>query len=641
MSKKKARLHKQAKKSGNRSNYLFFQKECKRAYKKAEVDFINTNILDGLQNNNTKPFWKYVKSKKQDNIGVSPLLEKGSLIVDSKAKAELLLKQFVSVFTPPSKTEMPYIQKNYRNPLETITVTNKGVLKLMKGINILKAPGPDQIPNKVLKECADELAPAVTCLFQASLDTGMLPDDWTNANVAPIYEKGDRHRAENYRPVSLTSVMSKLLEHIVCCNMMKHLEENKILTSLNHGFRTGYSCETQLGITIDDLTRNFDKGLQTDIAILDFSKAFDTVPHNRLLHKLNAYGVKGPLHKWIHSFLCNRRMKVVTEGVQSSEAIVTSGVPQGTVLGPILFLCHINDLPEAVSSSVRLFADDCLLYRPIKNQEDHLKLQEDLKSLQKWADDWGMRFNASKCYILSIKNKSPHFYELNNTILKEVPTNPYLGVMISNDLKWNTHINNICRKASSTLGFVRRNLQYSPAQTRRAAYISLVRSTLEYAATIWDPYTQTEIDKLEKVQRRAARFINKDYKSRETGCITKMLKSQDLPPLQQRRKDLRLALFYKIATGMLPAIPPDLYLEPTINKRRIKATEFKDCMTKNVVSSYQLRNSRCYRPTKASTDVRKNSFFIRTTVDWNQLEDSHVTATSLDSFKASLQRNRP
>ena len=303
-------------------------------------------------------------------------------------------------------------------------------------------------------------------------------------NISTVFKKGDRHLAENYRPVSLTSVLSKVLEHIVYRHILEHFEKHNILTSLNHGFRSGYSCETQLAVTIDDLTRNSDRNLQTDVVILDFSKAFDTVPHDRLLHKLENYGIRGNLLKWSKSFLCDRHMRVVVEGETSREEPVLSGVPQGTVLGPLFFLCHINDLPDCVSSQVRLFADDCLLYRPITSRADHLKLQEDLKHLEQWATKWGMRFNAKKCYLLSIKSTSSHYYELDNHILQSVQESPYLGIMLSDDLKWNKHINNICSKASSTLGFLRRNLRHCSKKCRKDAYVSLVRSTLEYGSTI-------------------------------------------------------------------------------------------------------------------------------------------------------------
>ena len=181
-------------------------------------------------------------------------------------------------------------------------------------------------------------------------------------------------------------------------------------------------------------------------------------------------------------------------------------------------------MPDAVKSTIRLFADDCLLYRVIRNIKDHILIQEDLKNLEDWATAWGMRFNTKKCYVLRVNPRTSHFYQLGNTILKEVTNNPYLGVTISSDLKWGTHIDNICKRASSTLGFIRRNLHHCPARTRKSAYVSLVRSTLEYGAIIWDPFLKSDIVKLEKIQRKAARFINRDYRTRATGHVTNMLR---------------------------------------------------------------------------------------------------------------------
>jgi hypothetical protein len=220
---------------------------------------------------------------------------------------------------------------------------------------------------------------------------------------------------------------------------------------------------------MQDLLATYDTGHQTDIVILDFSKAFDTVPHRKLLHKLDHYGVRGPVHAWLTNFLTQRKMRVVLEGEASEEVAVESGVPQGTVLGPLLFLCHINDLPESVTSTVRLFADDCLLYREIRSFQDHLALQADLNNLEKWADTWGMRFNAQKCYVMSTKPKSSYMYNLCGTILQNVDHNPYLGIQISADLKWTTHITALCKRAGSpwafyagTSGTVQRNADASP-----------------------------------------------------------------------------------------------------------------------------------------------------------------------------------
>ena len=364
--------------------------------------------------------------------------------------------------------------------------------------------------------------------------------------------------------------------------------------------------------------------------------AFDTVPHDKLLHKLDAHGIKGSLHKWLSSFLQERHMNVVVEGEHSESAPVESGVPQGTVLGPLMFLCHINDLPDTVKSQVRLFADDCLLYRQIKSQTDHSILQNDLIELEKWAAKWGMRFNAKKCYILSIHQKSSRFYQLDGEILQEANSSPYLGITISNDLQWKTHITNIVKKANSTLGFLRRNLKYCPEECKRLSYIALVRSTLEYGAIVWDPYKLQDIQSIEKIQRQAARYIKNDYCSRFDGCVREMLQDLKLHPLQQHRLESRLVMMYKIVRGMVPAINADEVFIPIRNKRQIKPKSHQDCYSTNIISKYALNNSECYKVPASNTDQHKNSYFVKTTSDWNCLSDTHIRAETVNSFKSAV-----
>ena len=266
-----------------------------------------------------------------------------------------------------------------------------------QGINTAKAQGPDRIANIMLKTCASQLAPSLTTIFQHSIDSGKLPSDWLSADISPVFKKGDVHLPENYRPVSLTSVSCKILEHIVCKHILDHLERNKILTQLNHGFRSGYSCETQLLTTVHDLLGKFDSGSQIDMIVLDFSIAIDTVPQGKLFHKMQLYGVDGKINSWLRDFLTNRKMKVLVDGEESESVGVDTGVPQGTGRGSLLFVCYINDLPDAVKSTVRLFADDCLIYRNIRYMADHLALERDLQQLEAWAKTWGMRFNTKKC----------------------------------------------------------------------------------------------------------------------------------------------------------------------------------------------------------------------------------------------------
>ena len=248
---------------------------------------------------------------------------------------------------------------------------------------------------------------------------------------------------------------------------MAHLEQLNILKDYQHGFRKGRSCETQLIITVDEIAKSLDNRSQVDLLILDFSKAFDTVPHARLLKKLEHYGINELVLGWIRSWLLNRSQRVIIDGASSNEVSVRSGVPQGTVLGPLMFLIYINDIGEHITSNLRLLADDSLLYCAIDIPQDCLALQEDLDKLSQWSYKWQMSFNVSKCKSLSItrkRNPYLHQYTMNGQELDSVKSHPYLGVELTQSLNWNNHINNITTKANRSLGFIKRNLKRCPEQ---------------------------------------------------------------------------------------------------------------------------------------------------------------------------------
>ena len=249
----------------------------------------------------------------------------------------------------------------------------------------------------------------LTLIYQATLKQRMIPADWKKALVAPIFKKGARTCPANYRPISLTCIPCKILEHIIYSHIFKHLNAHNILCQEQHGFRKYHSCESQLITTIDDIATHVDSGAQIDAILLDFSKAFDKVPHQRLLAKLAHYGVQGMLLDWIQDFLSIRSQTVVLNNASSDPTKVLSGVPQGSVLGPLLFLLYINDLPRHVSSKAKLYADDTLLYRVINTPNDISILQVDLNSLSQWAQKWQMTFNASKCAHLTITHKLSSF----------------------------------------------------------------------------------------------------------------------------------------------------------------------------------------------------------------------------------------
>ena len=259
------------------------------------------------------------------------------------------------------------------------------------------------------------------------------------------------------------------MEHIISSQVMRHLDKNNILTDAQHGFRKRRSCEMQLLLSSNDFLKSLYSNTQTDAILLDFAKAFDKVSHQRLLLKLQAIGIDGFTLRWIRSFLSQRDQTVVLEGSSSDTKPATSGVPQGTVLGPLLFLVYINDLPQCVTSShTRLFADDCLIYKEIRSQADADKLQVDLDALQEWEQQWLMSFHPQKCQLLRItRKKSPvkASYVIHGHTLAETDTAKYLGVSLHRHSSWSPHINATAKKAnmelepSSSATYARHQLQ--------------------------------------------------------------------------------------------------------------------------------------------------------------------------------------
>ena len=377
------------------------QKHCRKAHDNYVEDLITCD-------KSNKKFWSYIKSKRTENTGISDLNVNNKTVSNPKDKANLFNEQFSKVFSKPCNTihTPPKLDKNSKT-LNNITVSKNGVLNLLKNINTDKASGPDNIPGTLLKICAPELCEVFTIFFQCSLNQGQIPDDWKRANIFPLFKKGDESNVENYRPISLTSIVCKLLEHIVHSTVMDFLDSKNFLSSLQHGFRQKKSCETQLLTTLRDFSHTLNSSGQTYAILLDFAKAFDKVDHNLLLSKINNTGICGPLFDWISSFLTNRTQSVIVDGCLSEPKPVLSGVPQGTVLGPLFFLIYINDISDNLSpgTSLRLFADDSLLYRVIRNIQDTITLQKDLLTLQAWCETNKMEFHPQKCQVIRITNK--------------------------------------------------------------------------------------------------------------------------------------------------------------------------------------------------------------------------------------------
>ena len=448
--------------------------------------------------------------------------------------------------------------------------------------------------------------------------TKLLPSDWLTANVTPIFKKGARSSPNNYRPVSLTSVSCKLLEHIFYSQIVTHLDENNFFSAAQHGFLKGRSCETQLLNTSRDFATSLNCKGQTDAIVLDFKKAFDSVPHSRLLSKLSSLNLPPSTVSWIRSFLSGRTQRVTVNGYHSAISPVTSGVPQGSVLGPLLFLIYINDLPRGIQSTVRLFADDCLIYRDINSPSDQLILQSDLDRLQEWSNIWLLKFNLDKCNSIRVTNRRNQYifpYELQGKTLETVSSFTYLGLLFSNNMSWNTHINNICSKAKRQVHLLRRNLKGASVHTKKLAYITYVRPIVEYASTVWSPTSKENISRLDSVQRLAVRFIRGNFSP--YASVTEMSTGLGLDSLQERRQVSDVCMAYKIMHGGI-CLEADTFFTPSTARRATRGHQQKLLI-----------------PSSAIT-VHQQSFSCRAAKSWNALSPSAVEAMNLPSFKARV-----
>ena len=304
------------------------------------------------------------------------------------------------------------------------------------------------------------------------------------------------------------------MEHIIYSEIMTHLEIHNILSDMQFGFRKRRSAELQLLQAIHDLAFDLNRKSQTDVTLLDFSKAFDRVSHRHLITKLEYYGIRNNILNWVASFLSGCTQQVVCGGCYSSPTKVLSGVPQGSVLGPLLFLIYVNDILYCVDSTCRLYADDCILYRHIDSLHDTVILQRDLLQLEHWSKQWKMLFNIDKCTVLSVTLKQHPFcaeYFLYRQHLASVSSANYLGVIIDTKLTFNNHLDHVCKKANSVLAFLRRNFRLYQCKIKSDVYLTYVRPILEYAVSVWAPHTKRSIYKLESIQRRAARFVMGDF----------------------------------------------------------------------------------------------------------------------------------
>ena len=566
---------------------------------------------------NPKAFWKYAHSRLKTRCRVEDLLDgNGALVSDNQEKARVLSEFFSSVFTVEPAGASPELTIDYQGPLLVdVEVSPQKIGEKLSALRASSSPGPDGIQSRLLRDSARTLSAPLSVLYRKSLDSGRLPEEWKIGDVVPIYKKGDRRLPASYRPVSLTAVPCKVLESIIRDALLQHFTDNGLLDGAQHGFLPARSCSTQLLETIEDWSAAIEDGDPLDVAYLDFAKAFDSVPHARLIGKLQSYGVRGKLLRWIEAFLVGRRQRVQVQGAKSDWVPVTSGIPQGSVLGPTLFTIYVNDLPREVSSCIKLFADDTKIYCRLRRDSDSL-LHTDLEALAKWSEEWLLPFNTSKCKIMHLGRQNPETeYSMNGKKLQTESEERDLGIIIDNHLKFDRQAASAVSKASQMLAVVRRSFANIDEHTLPLLYKAMVRPYLEYGNVIWGPFRKTDQKRIERVQRRATRMVeavrHRSYPER--------LRYLGLPSLHYRRRRGDMIVVYQLFHGGLNINP-----ETFLTKSRVRHTRGHP---------WKLEKPR------ARSLTRRNTFSARIVNDWNSLPTDVVSAGTLNQFKARLDRH--
>jgi len=613
------KLYRQFKTDELYRKYKDASSSCTRAINNHIENIEKSLISDGRIGS----FYKYVNKKLNGSNGIAPLKVNGGPLIQSDGdKATLLNDYFSSVFTQDNGViDTERLPAQINSAMSCVFFTPSMVLKLIKQLKRTGSAGPDHIPAEFYKATGNLICFPLSVIFNISIQKGELPDLWKCAAITPVFKKkGSPSDFTNYRPISLTCIACKLLESGIKDCLLHHLLQHNIINSHQHGFLSRKSTTTQLLECTLDWNIALNAHCPMDVVYLDYAKAFDSVVHNKLIAKLDRYGINVVLLQWIANFLNGRCQYVRIGNSCSSVSSVISGVPQGSVLGPVLFILYTNDICELIPDGVtaKLFADDTKLYSVFSGSITPGCLQSCLASIADWSDHWQLALSPTKCSILHVSSgtklnaNTNHTYHLGSTTLPTVDSITDLGVTYDNRLSFSLHINKIVTKASLRAKLILNCFQSRDPHVLIKAFCTFVRPILEYCCIIWNPRHKYEIDKIEAVQRRFTKRIRGFYNM----SYTNRLRLLHLDSLACRRITADLVMCYKILNNHVCLDSGKFFTGSTVGRTRGNTMKLMKVHT---------------------LSARDGHFFSNRVVNvWNSLSDSVILSPTVTSFKHKL-----
>ena len=622
MIRKKRRLYKVSKSDQTKYNdYVAQEKQIRNAVRKAKKSY--EKHISKTSNSSDKKFYSYVKSRTKVKTSIGPLKdENGETHSEPKQMAEILNNFFSGVFTREDTNNIPEPEAHeFNERLEFVNFTREKVMAKIDKLKNGSAPGNDKIEVVLLKAVKSEIAEPLTMIYTKSFQTNDIPADWKDSNITPVFKKGSKSNPSNHRPLAMTPIPCKIMESIIKDDIVAHLEEQNLIRSSQHGFTKNKSCATNLLEFFEKVCQIFDEGDSVDLIYLDYAKAFDKVPFQRLIVILKAHGINGNLLKWIENWISGRRQRVVLNGVFSEWIEVLSGVPQGSILGPILFIIFINDIDcKILIDLMKKFADDTKGAHKITSDEDRKIIQTTLDNLFNWSIQWGMEFNKSKCKVMHIGRKNPKFeYFIDNVKLQKIDSEKDLGILTSSTLKPSQQCQEAARKANFVLNQTLKAFHYRDKTVFLQLYKRYIRPHLEFSTVTWNPWTAADVEILEQVQKRAVNSIC----GLNSSNYADKLKELKITSLEDRRTRFDMIQVYKILNKVDKVEENIWFTRANVNLGRV---------TRLAANPLNLKKKR------VNTDVYKNFFSNRVIDLWNNLPDNVKSARNLYIFKKEYDK---